>query len=297
MSSSIQAARAPRATPVQALDPAWHLHAIGAQVAWSLGLRGDGVRIGLVDGGVDLEHPELSGAVASGRIQVHRISPGQAPIPDHGTAVASLLVGDNQGLAREATLVVADVYRMGRHRRVSRAEPEDVRAGLKWLLEHGQVDLVLMTLERRGQDAWIRDLVQEAERSGILVVASIGNGGRQGETGSPGNYPEALGVGSLDRGGEPGPESPEGLLCWEDRRSVKPELLAPGSGVRVALCPRRYGWERGTSFAAPLVAGSAALLLQHSPKLGVAGLRERLGSGALDLARSFSVSSSAPAVA
>ena len=271
----------------QSLDLRWHLSSVGAPSAWASGLRGEGVVIGVVDGGVDLEHPELSAAVEAGRIQVRRVCQGEAPIPDHGTAVASLLVGTQQGLAPGAHLVVADVYSRGRHARAVKVDPLDVREGLRWLIDEGRVDVILMTLERRGQDPWLRDLAQEAQDKGILIIASIGNGGSQGETGSPGNYPEVLGVGSLTIAGKAGPESAAGVLSWDGLTFPKPEVMAPGSGVRVALCPGRYGWERGTSFAAPLVASAAALLLQKRPWLSPQELRDSLGRGSLTLERSL----------
>ncbi|MFT5585413.1 MAG: subtilisin family serine protease [Cognaticolwellia sp.] len=239
--------------------------------------------IGVVDGGVDITHPELREAVAENRIQVHRVCKGDAPIPDHGTAVASLLVGREQGLAPAARLVVADVYGRGRHARAVKVDPADVYEGLRWMIEDCQVDVILMTLERRGQDPWLRDLAKRAHEKGILLIASIGNGGLRGETGSPGNYPEVLGVGSLTIAGRAGPESASGVLTWDGLQVPKPELMAPGSGVRVALCPGRYGWERGTSFAAPLVASAAALLLQERPWLSPDELRASLGSGNLTL--------------
>ncbi len=256
-------------------------------MAWAKGLRGEGVTIGVVDGGVDLKHPELSAAVGAGRIQVRRVCQGEAPIPDHGTAVASLLVGREQGLAPGARLVVADVYGRGRHSRAVKVDPSDVREGLRWLIEEGRVDVILMTLERRGQDPWLRDLAQQAQDKGILLIASIGNGGHQGETGSPGNYPEVLGVGSLTMAGKAGPESASEVLNWDGLSFSKPEVMAPGSGVRVALCPGRYGWERGTSFAAPLVASAAAILLQKRPWLSPQELRESLGNGNLTLETSL----------
>lgn len=260
---------------------------MGAASAWAEGLSGDGRVIGVVDGGIDPEHPELSEAVEDGRITVRRVSEGEAPIPDHGTAVASLLVGSAQGLAPRARLIMADVYRRGRHARAVRVDPEDVREGLRWLIEDCQVDVILMTLERRGQDPWLRDLAQKAQDKGILLIASIGNGGKDGETGSPGNYPEVLGVGSLNMQGQVGPESASGQLQWGGCTLSKPEVMAPGSGVRVALCPKRYGWERGTSFAAPLVASAAALLLQARPRLSPDELRQCLGKGKVGLPRSL----------
>lgn len=260
---------------------------MGADYAWSKGLLGEGRVIGVVDGGIDPEHPELKGAVQDGRVSVRRVCSGEAPVPDHGTAVASLLVGCAQGLAPRAGLVMADVYGRGRNACAVRVDPQDVREGLRWLVEDCQVDVIVMTLERRGQDPWLRDLARQAQEKGILLIASIGNGGEEGETGSPGNYPEVLGVGSLTMQGQVGPESASGELVWDSCALSKPEVMAPGSGVRVALCPKRYGWERGTSFAAPLVASAAALLLEARPSLSPDELRRCLGRGKVGLCRSL----------
>lgn len=250
--------------------------------------------IGVVDGGVDPTHPELQAAVAEDRIRVRRICQGVAPIPEHGTAVASLLVGREQGLAPGARLVVADVYGRGRHSRAVKVDPADVHEGLRWLIDDCKVDVILLTLERRGQDPWLRDLAKRAQDKGILLIASIGNGGHQGETGSPGNYPEVLGVGSLTIAGQAGPESAAGVLTWDGLQVPKPEVMAPGSGVRVAQCPGRYGWERGTSFAAPLVASAAALLLQKRPWLSPDELRASIGNGSLTLEGSLRYLSERP---
>jgi subtilisin family serine protease len=215
----------------------------------------NGIKLGLIDGGVDATHPVFRGG------DVHAWGCGGKPVPSaHGTAVASLLVGRTErfrGAAPGARLYAADVYC---------AEPtggsvEAVAAALAWLAGErvGVVNISLVGPSNRLLELAVR----RASAKGMLLVAAVGNDGPAAAPLYPSAYPEVVGVTAVDASGQVLPEAGRGPHV---------AFAAPGADMAAAgFAPGSYTRARGTSFAAPLVAGLLAASLHESDPAG-AGL-------------------------
>ncbi|RDI95773.1 peptidase S8 and S53 subtilisin kexin sedolisin [Meiothermus sp. QL-1] len=251
-------------TPVQS-GSRWALEQIGAPTLWAAGLRGQGVRIGHLDTGVDANHPELRGKVAAFAV----IEPGGTPRPSqpydsaqHGTHTAGLLVGQSVGVAPEARLVSALVLPQGS------GTLAQVLGGLDWVLEQG-VQVVSMSLGLEGAWPEFIPVVERMQRMGVLPVFAIGN--TPDRTTSPGNLPGVIGVGATDPAKRVAAFSGRGEVRWEGpspQRVAKPDLVAPGVGVLSSVPGGGYMAMSGTSVSTALTAGGAALLLAggHKPE-------------------------------
>jgi subtilisin family serine protease len=217
-------------------------------------------KVGLIDAGVETNHPLLHDA------GVHAWGCGSTKIPSpHGTAVASLLVGRGErfrSAAPGATLYAADVYcndPIG-------GSIEAVAAALAWLLEE-RVAVVNISLVGPANRT-LEQVVRRATGRGMLIVAAVGNDGPAAPALYPAAYPEVVAVTAVDARGQVIPEA-----C----RGPHVAFAAPGSDMAVAgLGPSHYTTARGTSFAAPLVAGLLAASLRQpdaaSARLAVAAL-------------------------
>lgn len=230
------------------------------------------VRVGLIDDGVDAHHAALDAA----KIHPHGCA-GAAQPALHGTAVASLLVGHAghfQGAAPGAELYAADVF-CGR---ATGGAVDDVAEGFAWLM-HEQVPVINVSLVGP-PDRTLERVVAGAVSRGYLIVAAVGNDGPAAPPLYPAAWPGVVGVTAVDARHRVLPEA---------ERGPQVKFAAPGADMAAARTPRGYALVRGTSFAAPIVAGLLAEAL-HSPDkaladAALAGLERRavpLGARGLD---------------
>lgn len=225
------------------------------------------LRIGLIDSGVDVAHPVLAGAA----IQRHGCDGVSMPAA-HGTAVASLLIGQDgefRGAHPGAALYAADIF-CG-HGGGSFAL---LALALDWMARE-QVPVVNISLVG-AQSLLLTGIVRAMSRRGHLLVAAVGNDGPSAPPLFPAAYPEVVGVTGVDR---------DRRVLPEAGRGEHVDFAALGAGVRVAQLGGGFGEQRGTSFATPVVAGQlAGSLLQPDPAQALAALAD-LESSAVDLGR------------
>ncbi|MFD9324220.1 S8 family serine peptidase, partial [Streptomyces sp. NPDC060053] len=251
---------------------------IGVPAARQAGYDGQGVRIAVLDTGVDETHPDLQGRQEAERN--FSASPDTKDRFGHGTHVASIAAGTGaksggafEGVAPGARILDGKVIDDDGY-----ASESAVVAGLEWAAAQN-ADIVNLSLG--GHDWPGVDLVEEAVNrittdSGVLVVAAAGNAGPDaGTVSSPASAEKALAVGAVDANDAVAPFSGRGPTA--DNLVVKPDIAAPGVDITAAVAPdsviaRQYGEQppgyatiSGTSMATPHVAGAAALLKQQHP--------------------------------
>lgn len=214
------------------------LRPIGGALAASAAISGgaSGRTIGMIDGGV-ASHPSLAGA----RIEQNGFSGSPRPT-GHGTAVASLLVGDQgpfHGAATGAQLYVADVY--GGNQAAGSASAI-VRA-LGWLATH-HPQVINISLVGPA-NLLVQRAIAAVQARGIEVVAAVGNDGPAAPPQFPASYPGVIAVTGVDA---------HGRALVEAGRASHLDFAAPGADMAAALPERGYARVRGTSFAAPLAA-------------------------------------------
>ena len=207
----------------------------------SIAGAGNGHIIGMIDGGV-ASHPSLAGAA----IEQNGFAGPPRPT-GHGTAVASLLVGNQEpfrGAADGARLYVADVY--GGSRAAGSASAI-VRA-LGWLAAH-RPQVINISLVGP-QNAIVQRAIAAVQRRGIRIVAAVGNDGPAAPPQYPASYPGVLAITAVDAKGRALPEA---------GKPTHLDFAAPGADMAAALPGQGYASVRGTSFAAPLAAARLVL--------------------------------------
>lgn len=216
------------------------------------------IRVGLVDGGVDAAHPvfQRRPPVVSGC--------GGSPQPSaHGTGVASLFVGWSDGFtgaAPGAQLLAVDVY-CG-----SQSPGGRVRDVVSALGELAAASVRVINMSIVGPDnAVLAATVRAVQARDILIVAASGNDGPHARPLYPAAYPGVVAVSAVDAKRRVLPEASGG-------RHVS--FVAPGADLRAAAPQGAYQQVRGTSFAAPLVAGLLARELARPGAASVDVLRQ-----------------------
>nr|SBO99584.1 peptidase S8 and S53, subtilisin, kexin, sedolisin [Nonomuraea gerenzanensis] len=281
---------------------------IGAPTGWERGYDGKGVKVAVLDTGIDVNHPDFTGRILDTRN--FTTAAGIADKKGHGTHVASTIAGAGatyKGVAPAASLLVGKVLDDSGNGDWSWAI-----AGMEWAAEQG-ADVVNMSLGSccgNGTDPMSQALNELTRKHGTLFVTAAGNEYDPLTVSVPAAADEALAVGAVDKltGTELAGFSSRGPRL--DDAAVKPNLVAPGVDIVAARSADstlpgipgddRYTTFSGTSMATPHVAGAAAILAQQHPRWRAGELRDALtstaarndehtwfeqGSGRVDVAR------------
>lgn len=255
----------------------------GAGDAHRDGLDGSGVKVAVLDTGVDADHPDLTGRVLQTRSFVNGTDAEDRT--GHGTHTASTVAGTGAasggtyaGMAPKADLLIGKVLGDDGSGTLS-----GIVNGMEWAVDQGAA-IVSMSLGSSGSPSCSGPGVEAVERLSdrALFVVAAGNSSLRGTVSTPGCAPSALTVGAVDRKGGTASFSSRGPSV--DGRSAKPDIASQGVDVVAARAGGRDGQAyremSGTSMATPHVAGGAALLLQQHPELTPARLKAVLTSSA-----------------
>ena len=223
---------------------------------------GAGVRVGLVDTGVDSTHPDLTGTVVAGKDAWSSKRDGQSDPVGHGTAMASLIAGHGHGANNgDGILGVApgaQIVSYGAWRPGDKAyDDNELNAGIRFLLEQN-VDVILLAYGGGSGNEDERALIQQAVAKGIPVVTPSGDTAQQDSVGAPGIYPESILVGGTNSAGE-----------YSTSAVADPQiaLSAPCEKVNAAWTDHGYSDNSGTSDSAAIVAGLFALIKANWPDI------------------------------
>lgn len=299
---SIVTLEEPLSPPAAAFELPDPLERVGAAALWELGVTGSGVVVASMDTGVDLNHPDLSGRWRGGENSWKDVY-GQYLQPfdydGHGTAVMGLILGGNAsggfiGAAPDAQWIAVKIFND-----LGQSSYSRIHEAFQWLLDPdgdpNTPDAPDIVNGSWGLTKHVNQCVPEfygdveALRSaGIIVVFAAGNGGPATATSiSPANYDNGLSVGAVDDTDRIAYFSSRGpSACGA---GVFPLITAPGMNLITTdltgggVIPYSYTSVYGTSFAAPLVSGSLALLISEFPDMDPARLEEVVLLSAVDL--------------
>jgi len=291
---------APSAQLAAASTPEWNLNSIRATDLWSSGYDGTGTVVANMDSGVDVDHPDLTASWRDGDNSWFDPN-GEHLTPydrtGHGTQTMSLMVGSDSGGTGIGVSPGAQWIAVKIFNDAGVAYLSGIHQGFQWLLDpdgnpatNDIPDVVnnswgFSNLVGQCYTEFSAD-IEALKAAGIAVVFSGGNQGSLGSV-SPANNPGSFAVGAVDSSNQVTATSSRGPSACDG--SFFPEVVAPGVSVKAAdltiggVFPDSYVTVSGTSFAAPHVAGTMALLRQANPATSVAELEQALTDSAVDL--------------
>ncbi len=240
--------------------------------------RGDGVRVAILDTGIDPGHPIFAGRIAASYDFLLN-QPGATDVAQgidtngdgvvdgawgHGTHVAGIVAM----VAPGAKLLVGRVLNSD-----GQGDVVTVAAGIRWAVQNG-ADVINLSLGSVSASPAIASAISDAEEHGAIVFAAAGNHGAALPREFPASFKEAVAVAATDAYASPAP--------WS---SFAPyvALSAPGVAIRSAYPGGLYRQWSGTSMSTPFVAATAALLLGDHPYWDHEDLVDRLASAATPL--------------
>ena len=257
----------------------WAFEDTGARDLQDAGLSGNGVRVCMVDTGIDISHPDFDDADVEFKDFISGTDgPTEYGKSSHGTMMAGILIADGYlvGVAPGVTLGMAaalDDNGEGRNT----GDENSVANAIQWCWETFDADIISLSLggvsdpdaDRNGPTA---NAVRLALANGVYVVAAAGNDGGDGDDGrvaTPSDVPLAISVAALDQDGDVWSGSSLGSSNGGDTNdpNLKPEISAPGVDIISTATDGEYYTSTGTSDATVFVTGILALILEAEPQL------------------------------
>lgn len=255
------------------LDDSWGVKRIGAGIVHVDGNKGTGIKVAIIDSGIDYNHPDLDDNYIVGYDFVNN---DDDPMDDagHGTHVAGTVAAEDDGVGVVGVAPEASLYALKVLGPDGSGSYSDVIAALQWCVNNG----IQVTNNSYGSSGNPGVLVEEAfdnsATAGILHVAAAGNSGNPPGRGDniiyPARYESVIAVAATDQNDK--------RARWS---STGPDLdlSAPGVAINSTLLGGGYGEKSGTSMASPHVAGTAALVIAAE----ISDVRSQLQNTADDL--------------
>jgi subtilisin family serine protease len=234
----------------------WNLPAIGTENGWSVTRGSEKVKIAVVDTGVDLDHPDLSGRLAEGYNVLER---NGHPDDDngHGTHVAGIIAAVTNNAEGVAGITwynpIMPVKVMNKE---GYGGSFDVAEGIRWAADHG-ADVINLSLGNYQPSQVLEEAIRYALEKDAVVVAAAGNDNTI-QPNFPAAYPGVISVAAVD---------------WQGRRAEFSnfgdhiDIAAPGIYIPSTYPDGQYASLSGTSMAAPHVSALAGLIRSVNPGL------------------------------
>ncbi|WP_459384174.1 S8 family serine peptidase [Arthrobacter humicola] len=287
-------------------DKEYWLAESGITKAWDVS-KGAGVKVAVIDSGVDGRHPDLGGVLAGGAdISGAGKANGQESIgakPEHGTLVATMLAGRGHqapeatakpsasatgpaagpaagpdgvvGVAPEAQLLSVSTW-LGSANPGGKSDQDQIPEAVRWAVDNGArvINISLGSTSPEWPQSWDAAFLY-AEQKDVVIVAAAGNRvGGNVQVGAPATIPGVLTVAGLDRTGAASIDS--------SSQGISIGVAAPAEDLVGGLPGGGYADWAGTSGATPIVSGVAALIRSKWPEMSASQVINRIVTTAKD---------------
>jgi subtilisin len=235
------------------LDNSWGVKHIGAGDVHPFN-SGDGIKVAILDTGIDYGHPDLNGNYAGG---YDFVNDDADPFDDHyhGTLVAGVVAAEDNSSGVIGVAPAARLYALKVLDQDGSGWSSDIIAALDWAVSN-DIDVVNMSFGSPYDSSSFHTAIANAYNAGLVLVAAAGNEDTCPPVGDtvqyPAKYDEVIAVAATDQS--------DNRACFSSTGSAV-ELAAPGVSVRTTYPGGSYAWASGTSLASPHVVGAAALVL------------------------------------
>jgi subtilisin family serine protease len=231
---------------------------------------GRNVVVGVIDSAIDKAHPDLKGAIVRSFDAVG----GSDAAPDyHGTAVAGIIRarGIVEGVAPQAEIMAVRAFRT-KPGSLPETTTDILLTAIDWAAHNGARVLNLSFVGDR--DTALGELLQQAQKKRIVLVAAAGNAGPKAAPAYPAAYPGVIAVTAVDEADR---------RYRHANRGGYIAIAAPGVDILAPVERGGHAFLSGTSFATAYVTGIAALVLERDPTIDAAAVAQLIAAAADDL--------------
>lgn len=226
----------------------WGIDRVDAELSWGIS-TGNGIKIAVIDSGIDYKHPDLNENVKGGVTFVA----GTKDYKDdngHGTHVAGIIAAENNDIGVVGVAPSAWLYGVKVLNKVGSGWVSDLIEGIDWSVNN-EMQVITMSLGLGADVQPLQDAVDNAYNKGSILVAAAGND-YGGPISYPAKYESVIAVTATDSNNN---------LASFSNIGPEAELAAPGVKIYSTYKGGTYATLSGTSMSAPHVTGTVALLL------------------------------------
>ncbi|MFY9414135.1 MAG: S8 family peptidase [Tepidanaerobacteraceae bacterium] len=229
----------------------WGVRKIEAPDVWKR-CQGEGIKVGIIDTGIDLTHPDLKGNIK----ETYSVVDGISADDDngHGTHVAGIIAALDNDIGVVGVAPKAEIYSVKAFDKKGRGTVSDIIDALQWCVEN-KVHVINMSFGIGTNSRALKRAIGAAHRHKIIMVAAAGNSGARDSVLYPAKYPEVIAVAASDSKDQAADFS---------SRGPEVNIIAPGVDVSSTYINEEYKNLSGTSMACPHVVGACALLMSIS---------------------------------
>lgn len=247
----------------------WYLNKIQVPDAWDITKGSSGIKVAIVDGGVQLSHPELKGKI----IKPYDILTQSTKLPsnDHGTHIAGIIAAlqngtGTTGIAPNVKIIPINVFNG------AEASIYDIAEGIYYAVK-SDASIINLSLTSDIDVPVLETAINHARSKGVLVIGAAGNDATS-KPYYPAAYSNVLGVSATDKNDH---------LSQFSNYGSSIDFSAPGVDIFSTISNSQYSAMDGTSMAAPIVSATAAMILSKNPFLTPIEVIHILQKSALDL--------------
>lgn len=246
----------------------WYLKKLNMPKAWDVSKGASHVTVAVVDGGVQINHPELTGKIVK---PYNAVTGGTTyPVDDHGTHVAGIIAATINktgisGIAPNVKIMPVNVFD-GEF-----ADSFDIADGITYAADSG-ADIINLSLGSYYYNSVMESAVRYAASKGVIIVAAAGNDDSSYET-YPAAFDHVLGISATEKNDR---------ITWFSNFGSYIDFSAPGQDIYSTVSRSSYASYDGTSMASPVVAGVTALILSKNPFLSPSQVTGILKSSSVD---------------
>lgn len=224
----------------------WSIIRLDLNPLWAK-TQGDGVKVAVLDTGINYYHEDLKDNYAGGINCVEPENPFPADDNGHGTHVAGTIAAAYNSKGVIGVAPKAKLYSVKSMDRSGGGMPSNIIKGIEWAIQN-KMNIINMSIANNQPSDAIHKAIQSAVANNITVVCASGNAGR--EVAYPAAYPETIAVGAFD---------PNDDYASFSNYGPQIDFAAPGKLVYSTMRKGDYGFLDGTSMACPHITGMAAL--------------------------------------
>ncbi|MFC1521781.1 S8 family peptidase [Elusimicrobiota bacterium] len=235
----------------------WGVERVNAPAAWASN-QGAGVKVAIVDTGIDPNHPELKDKIRGGHNAIDEKQPW-ADDHFHGTHVAGIVAATLDGKGVVGVAPKAELYAVKVLTKEGSGSMFGIIGGLMWCIENN-IDVINMSLGAEQGNALFKYAIDAVRDAGVVMVAAAGNNSKA--VNFPAAYDGAIAVSALDK---------DDTIAYFSSRGPEINFIAPGVKILSSVTGGGFEAYSGTSMACPHVAGLAALAVAQGAR-GIQGV-------------------------